>query len=109
MQRVTRKQSQSGLIGKPRRDMEVFARDRRNRQRPDPQVGKQIGGTGTLLNAQVLQAPLDRKRRTELGNDAIADRKLPGILLGEPGLNPAGRRFAGESRDQQRCIEVSGQ
>jgi hypothetical protein len=64
------------LIGKPRGGLEVFERDRRYRQRPDSQVGKQTDGTGTLFNAQVLQAQLDRERRTELGNDPIADRKL---------------------------------
>jgi hypothetical protein len=101
MERVARPQSQPGLIGKPRRGLEVFARDRRNRKRPGSQVGKQTDGTGTLFNAQVLHAQLDRERRTELRNDPIADRKLRGILLDEPSLDPAGRRFAGESRDEQ--------
>lgn len=101
MKRVTRPQSQSGLIGKPRRGLEVFARDRYNRQRPGSQVGKQTDGTGTLFNAQVLHAQLDRERRTELGNDSIADCKFRGIPPGEPSLNPAGRRLAGEGRDEQ--------
>jgi hypothetical protein len=49
----------------------------------------------------MLHAQLDRERRTELGNDPIADRKLRRILLDKPSLNPIGRRFAGESRDEQ--------
>jgi hypothetical protein len=93
--------AQPGLIGKPRRGLEMFARDRRNRQRLGSQVGKQTDGTGTLFNAQVLHAQLDGERGTKLSNDPIADRKLRGIQLGEPSLNPAGRRFAGESRDKQ--------
>jgi hypothetical protein len=109
MQRVTCPQSQPILISEPRRGLEVFPRDRRTRQRPGSQVGKHTDGTRPLFNAQMLHAQLDRERRTELSNDPIADRKLCRILPGEPGLNPPGRRFAGESRDQQRCIEIPGQ